>query len=1159
MDPTRNRPTALIFGFVTCLLFGVAGTAAAGMPPLDWSVTTTSNVYWYSGTADASGNAIAVGWITITAQNDWLVRKYNQHGATVWEDVYAGPSNNDDAALSVITDPAGNVIAGGRTYVTGQDLNWMLRKYDPNGTILWTRTYNSPGNSLDEIWTVAVDSNGDIIAAGHVDRVDLGQAANWLVAKYRGTDGALLWSRTYNGPVGSNNNDGCYGLTTDDARNVYAVGFESVNGGAATYWRMFKYDSDGNVLWSRSNPGRPGNTDSRAERVGIDLSGNLIVGGHDIVNTWPDYDWLVCRYDPSGNLLWQKSYAGPGLGMDDVRGLAIRPDGTALLSGFQTASGTGRDWLLRAYDTAGTILWSFTLGGALLDEMNGLGLDACDGIYLIGKYGNGSRVDRYTSIPNCNAPALSVIKSVTPGTAATGSPVTYTILATNTSGTVISDIEVVDTLPAQFVFASQASSPPLMWNGNASIAVWTGSGLAIGPGQTATVTINGTASSCVSATVFNTASVTAANASGYDRKSATAALAVVVPTLAMSVVKTQIGGAGAGEPITYHIAVTNTGTATITGLTVVDTFSPLVAGMSAVTPPGWAAPSIVHLGVAGGTRYIWSNAAASLAPGSSTTFTLSGTVWLVCTPQPLFNTAVVAARTSCAQLTVLSNTVGGIVQPPAPGLSIVKTQVPASPVTGGPVSYQIVVTNTGATTVTSLVVVDTVSPVVTAAVQSTPAGFTAQAVAQGPSGTVYSWMSSAAFLPGASATFQLDGTVGPVCTGTVVSNTAYCTASTACSATRMASGTSSFLLAGPTLAITVVKTRTPAVPAIGSAVGYEIVVTNAGTATVDDVTVVDTVSGVITGVVTTEPGGFGAPVVTSTASGTRYVWSASAPGLLPLGGTLTFRIDGAAGLVCAATTVDNKAYAAAGAACNTTRSFSALDTFVVAGSSPILAAAMSLAPAAPSSGGAVRYTIVVTNQGIATATDLTVVDTLPEGVTFSAQSAGGGLVWNGSRTVPGWSGLVNLAPGQSLTITLEVTASATFSGSVANTAWAYAVGGCGSAQASVTASFTLTPPDELGGGQVRIVGGIRGYIQPRRGEQATILVRPVSAGQITVRIYDLQGNLVRELTAAASGGHTEVLHWDARDSAGRDVAPGAYPILIEAPGIRYRDTLAVLR
>lgn len=96
-------------------------------------------------------------------------------------------------------------------------------------------------------------------------------------------------------------------------------------------------------------------------------------------------------------------------------------------------------------------------------------------------------------------------------------------------------------------------------------------------------------------------------------------------------------------------------------------------------------------------------------------------------------------------------------------------------------------------------------------------------------------------------------------------------------------------------------------------------------------------------------------------------------------------------------------------------------------------------------------------------------------------------------------------------------------------------------------------------GTVKIVGGVRGYINPKRGESATILLKPTGAGEIRVRIYDEEGILVKEIVQSTSGGHTETIQWHAVDSGGNPVPAGLYPILIEGPGIKYRDKLVVIR
>src|SRR6266516_2323045 len=65
-------------------------------------------------------------------------------------------------------------------------------------------------------------------------------------------------------------------------------------------------------------------------------------------------------------------------------------------------------------------------------------------------------------------------------------------------------------------------------------------------------------------------------------------------------------------------------------------------------------------------------------------------------------------------------------------ITVRKIQAPASPVVSGPLTYNVVVTNTGITTITNLLVVDTVSPVLTGASFDQPGGIAVPVVASVP-------------------------------------------------------------------------------------------------------------------------------------------------------------------------------------------------------------------------------------------------------------------------------------------------------------------------------------------------------------------------------------------------------------------------------------------
>jgi uncharacterized repeat protein (TIGR01451 family) len=81
-------------------------------------------------------------------------------------------------------------------------------------------------------------------------------------------------------------------------------------------------------------------------------------------------------------------------------------------------------------------------------------------------------------------------------------------------------------------------------------------------------------------------------------------------------------------------------------------------------------------------------------------------------------------------------------------------------------------------------------------------------------------------------------------------------------------------------------------------------------------------------------------------------------------------------------------------------------------------------------GSSISYTIVVTNNGSTTVSSLTLTDTLPASIQNPVFTPSTGIYDNGTGS---WTGL-NLASGQSITLTVTGTVSSTATGSIANTA-----------------------------------------------------------------------------------------------------------------------------
>ena len=216
-----------------------------------------------------------------------------------------------------------------------------------------------------------------------------------------------------------------------------------------------------------------------------------------------------------------------------------------------------------------------------------------------------------------------------------------------------------------------------------------------------------------------------------------------------AVIKQQVpDNPGVGEAITYKIIVKNTGSAAVLNMAVTDTVSPVIVNATTSQPAGWSAPVIDSI-VGEGTRFIWSNAGLNMLPGTVYTFTIVGKIGMVCAPTSITNTAFVNASSASSNIKNISNGLGFIVLPSKSDIAVATTNSSANPAAGSVLTCRITVQNTGAATISALVVTDTLSPVIVNPVASQPVGWSAPTIDSVTGGTRFTW-SKAGFsmLPG---------------------------------------------------------------------------------------------------------------------------------------------------------------------------------------------------------------------------------------------------------------------------------------------------------------------------------------------------------------------------------------------------------------------------
>lgn len=340
--------------------------------------------------ADSAGGIVAGGSENFGLGEVWTIRRYSAGGASLlWSASSAGTTFFVASRVNAVAvDAAGVVGAGYENRPGWGGVNWLVAKYDPAGALVWSVSF--AGTGTDAANAVAIDSAGDIYVAGSEDRSAVGQGLDWLVRKYDSL-GALVWSRTHSGPGGGK--DVAWGLAVDGASNVYVAGEEGqAVAGEGQNWLLIKYDSSGNVIWSRSFNGTASGSDV-ARAVGVSSVDGSIVAAGETENPGQGLGWLITKYDSSGNPLFSVSYDSPGAGDDSVYGLAVDGAGNMHAGGYAARADAWvsptwirkQSWMIRKYDSGGNLLWSSDAPIGRQDSASDIGVDFRNWAWVAGR------------------------------------------------------------------------------------------------------------------------------------------------------------------------------------------------------------------------------------------------------------------------------------------------------------------------------------------------------------------------------------------------------------------------------------------------------------------------------------------------------------------------------------------------------------------------------------------------------------------------------------------------------------------------------------------------------------------------------------------------------------------------------------------------------
>lgn len=393
---------------------------------------------------DGNDNVILVGSDWGESLYDLWIHKYSPAGDLLWEQHYEMPRALYDQPVKLIVDRDGNLILTGWSYRRQTDARYVsdyfTAKYSgQDGTLIWERFYNGPGDGEDRASAAAIDHEGNVIVTGSAVANPTNGTTIYYTSKYAGTDGTLMWGKEYHGPT--NTSDSAKAIAVDGNGNVIVTG--SAHNGRNTDYATVKYAAaDGALVWERRFNGPGSNSDDEPTAVTVDANGDVFLTGLSL-GTDRISEFYTAKYRAAdGALVWENRYVAPEDGGCNRPLIVLHGDGNPIISGDANGS-----YYTAKYSSAeGAVIWekrldvppnrySYVFGLSVGPD----GMVAVTGHYfasfvqgVLPDFDYVTVVYRENQAPAIVCPSNAVVIAA----ATTGAPVEFTINATDDSGTV---------------------------------------------------------------------------------------------------------------------------------------------------------------------------------------------------------------------------------------------------------------------------------------------------------------------------------------------------------------------------------------------------------------------------------------------------------------------------------------------------------------------------------------------------------------------------------------------------------------------------------------------------------------------------------------------------------------------------------------------------
>jgi hypothetical protein len=273
------------------------------------------------------------------------------------------------------------VDAAGVSYVTGNsgasaDTDIRTAAYAPDGTLLWSKTYNGPQNGGDQSRGITLGPGGLVYVTGNTPGP--GSWARVLVLAYDAATGNLVKSFEYTSGSGNSEHGGS--IAVDTAGTIFVGGGTTGDGGDAL---VLAFEPNGQLRWKRTWDGAawgPYSQDTALE-VLMAPDGNPVVMIHGVMaSLHPDY--VVIKYAAAtGATVWEASWGVAG--GDYPRDMEIDEQGDVYVTGTGIES-QDKFSTIKLDGSDGGLVWQAYDWTGYHNGVAALALDGKGGVYVTG-------------------------------------------------------------------------------------------------------------------------------------------------------------------------------------------------------------------------------------------------------------------------------------------------------------------------------------------------------------------------------------------------------------------------------------------------------------------------------------------------------------------------------------------------------------------------------------------------------------------------------------------------------------------------------------------------------------------------------------------------------------------------------------------------------